>query len=34
MIKSILIRGKNVPFIKSDTVLAEHFAKVEMAKKF
>ncbi|CAD8210035.1 unnamed protein product [Paramecium pentaurelia] len=34
MIRNILIRGKNIPFIKGENVLIDHFNKVEQAKKF
>ncbi|CAD8127746.1 unnamed protein product [Paramecium sonneborni] len=34
MIRHIMIRGKNIPFIKGENVLIDHFNKVEKAKKF
>ena len=34
MIRNILVKGKNIPFIKGENVLADHFNKVEQAKKF
>lgn len=29
MIRNILIKGKNVPFIKGENVLMDHFNKIE-----